>query len=96
MRARKLFVVIAYDITSTKKRNKIAKLIVKYGGRVNLSVFECLLTDSQFEKLRAGISKLVNEKTDQVAYYTLCLDCYTKIIYCPERKKKEISPSTVI
>ncbi len=96
MRARKLFVVVAYDIASTKKRNKIAKLILKYGGRVNLSVFECFLTDSQLVKLKAGIEKLVNEKTDQVAYYTLCLDCYAKIVYYPERKKKEISSSTVI
>jgi hypothetical protein len=47
-------------------------------------------------KLKAGIEKLVNEKTDQVAYYTLCLDCYAKIVYYPERKKKEISSSTVI
>lgn len=96
MKARKIFVVIAYDITSSKNRNRIAKLIIKHGGRVNLSVFECMLTDSQFEKLRGRIAKLVNAKTDQVAYYVLCLDCYTKIIYEPEKKRKEISSSDVV
>ena len=96
MRARKRFVVIAYDITKTKKRNKVVKQILKYGGRVNLSVFECLLTDSQLSKLKDEIAKLIDSKTDQIAYYTLCVDCFTKIVYQPVRKRvKEISPTDV-
>lgn len=96
MRARKRFVVIAYDVTKTKIRNKVVKLVLKYGGRVNLSVFECMLTDSQLEKLEEAISKLIDPKTDQMAYYTLCVDCFTKIVYQPERKRvNEISSSDV-
>ena len=97
MRARKKFVVIAYDIASDKKRRRVEKAVRKYGGRVNLSVFECMLTESQLEKLKVEILKSVNVKTDQVAYYTLCVDCYTNIVYQPERKRKEgISSSTVV
>lgn len=96
MRARKRFVVIAYDITKTKKRNKVVKKVLKYGGRVNLSVFECMLTDSQLLRLQAEIGKMIDPKTDQVAYYTLCVDCFTKIVYQPERKRvKEISSADV-
>ena len=97
MKARKKFVVIAYDIASDKKRRRVEKAVRKYGGRVNLSVFECMLTESQLEKLKAEILKSVDVKTDQVAYYTLCVDCYTNIVYQPERKRKEgISSSTVV
>ena len=96
MRARKKFVVIAYDITKTKIRNKVVKLVLKYGGRVNLSVFECMLTDSQLEKLQGDIGKLIDTKTDQLAYYTLCVDCFTKIVYQPARNRlREISTTDI-
>lgn len=97
MRARKKFVVIAYDITQNKRRRKVEKAVKKYGGRVNLSVFECMLTGTQLEKLKDEIGKALDNKTDQVAYYTLCMDCFSTIVYMPERKKKDsISSTTVI
>jgi len=83
MRAKKLFIVIAYDVTKTKKRNKIAKLLELYGSRVNLSVFECMLTKARFEKLKNQIEIHIDPKTDSVLYYTLCVDCFTKIEMYP-------------
>lgn len=96
MKARKKFVVIAYDITSDKRRRKVENAVKKYGGRVNLSVFECMLTESQLGKLKEDILKIVNSKTDQVAYYILCMDCFAYIVYQPERKRKELVSSTVV
>ena len=44
-----MFVLVAYDISSTRRRNKIAKVLSRYGDRVNLSVFECeFKTAAQF------------------------------------------------
>jgi len=86
-KAKKMFVVVAYDISNTKRRNKIAKLLGHYGSRVNLSVFECLLTKSRFEKLRYEIEPLVEVVTDNIVYYTICFDCFTKIQTYPEIKR---------
>ncbi len=93
MHAKKLFVVVAYDISNTRKRNKIASLLENYGERINLSVFECMLTKSRLRELRKNIEILINKKTDQIVYYTICVDCYTKIIKIPEKK---INASMVI
>ena len=87
MRARKRFVVIAYDITDNRRRTKVADKILQFGGRINLSVFECMLTDSQLAALQEDLSKLIDSKTDKIALYTLCMDCYTKIVYIPEKMK---------
>ena len=43
--------VFAYDISLTKERNKVDKILKEYGFRVQKSVFECVLTENDREKL---------------------------------------------
>lgn len=86
MKARKQFIVVAYDITKTKQRNKVSEVLEQYGKRVNLSVFECMLTVSQLRKLRVKITGCLNPKTDKVIYYPLCIECFSKIVYDPPAK----------
>jgi len=87
MKARKIFCVVAYDIQNDKKRNKVSKSLEEFGVRINLSVFECMLTSSQLNKLQIKTAKLIDPQTDLIVYYTICVDCYTKIRYQPEQKK---------
>lgn len=98
MRARKKFVVIAYDIVNNRRRRKVEKEVSMYGVRVNKSVFECMLSDSQLEKLKASVLKLLDAKTDQVVYYTLCLDCFASIVYQPERRRpaEELGSTSIV
>lgn len=56
MRATKVFTVIVYDICDNKRRYKIAKLLRQYGSPVNLSVFECMLTETVDESYRNNLS----------------------------------------
>lgn len=86
MKARKQFIVVAYDITKAKQRNKVSEVLEQYGKRVNLSVFECMLTASQLRKLRSKIAGYLNPKTDKVIYYPLCIECFSKIVYDPPEK----------
>lgn len=88
MRIKKTFYVIAYDIKDDRIREKISKLLEKYGVRVNYSVFECLFTDKQFLSVQEKIGKLINKRSDNVIYYYICLDCYTKIVYQPQKAFK--------
>ena len=97
MRARKKIVVIAYDISQAKRRRRVVNAVMKYGGRINLSVFECMLTEAQLVRLKTEIGNVLDAATDQVAYYTLCVDCFTAIKYQPERKRADTeSPTTVV
>lgn len=96
MRARKRFVVIAYDISDNRRRTKVADKILQYGGRINLSVFECMLTDSQLLSLQVDLSNLTDSKTDKIALYCLCMDCFTKITYIPDKKKTANKSTAVV
>lgn len=74
----KQFIVIAYDITDDKKRQKVAKLLETSGERCNFSVFECLLAESKIKILQKKIDQIINKKTDCVLFYYLCKSCIEK------------------
>ncbi len=86
MRTKRIFCIVAYDVTDTKRRNKVIKLVEPYGKRINYSVFECMMTRTQFEAMCSKLAKTVNSKTDKIAIYPICLDCYGKTRYIPDIK----------
>jgi len=86
VRAKRIFCVIAYDISDNRQRNRVVKMLQKYGVRVNLSVFECIFTESQFEKVKKAIETKIS-RDDSIVYYTICVNCYTKIVYQPKRMR---------
>jgi CRISPR-associated protein Cas2 len=66
-----LFYVVTYDVPCDKRRRKIAKLLEGYGQRVQYSVFECVLTDNQYQELKQRMKKRVNLTEDSVRFYPL-------------------------
>ena len=76
---KKKFVVVAYDITSNRRRKKISDRLCRDGNRVNLSVFEVLVTQSDFKRLQADLNSLIKAETDTIIYYPMCLDCIARI-----------------
>lgn len=88
-RAKKIFCVIAYDISDDKRRNQVVKLLDKYGVRVNFSVYECLFTAARFKQIQETMLKRINTDEDQVVYYPICVNCYTRIIYQPMKEDEQ-------
>ena len=86
MKARKKLYVIAYDISDNKNRSRIEKLISRHGKRVNKSVFECMVTEGQYNKLVLSLSALIDVKTDDIVIYKVCVDCYASSCSIPVKK----------
>jgi len=64
--------LVAYDISDDAKRQKVGKLLSKYGFRIQYSVFYIpSASESEIEKLRLEIKHIVNRKTDRVFFYPL-------------------------
>ncbi|MEW6418386.1 MAG: CRISPR-associated endonuclease Cas2 [Nitrospirota bacterium] len=47
-----MFVMVSYDIKDDLIRRKVQKILEGFGERVQYSVFECLLTDSQYKNMK--------------------------------------------
>lgn len=71
-----MFVLITYDVNITspngaKRLRKVSKACLDYGKRVQNSVFECVLTESQFIILKNQLNGIIDEKQDSVRFYLL-------------------------
>ncbi|PJM75283.1 CRISPR-associated endonuclease Cas2 [Bifidobacterium simiarum] len=71
-----MMVVVTYDVnteTSAGKRRlrNVAKICMKYGQRVQNSVFECLVTPSDYLLLKHDLSAIMDETCDSLRYYNL-------------------------
>ncbi len=69
--------VISYDIVDDNRRNKVAKVLLDYGSRVQFSVFEVTLTE-KIPEIKERLSPLINQKEDNVRYYMICKGCEHK------------------
>ncbi len=66
-----LFYLVTYDIPCNKRRKKVSDLLEGYGQRVQYSVFECVLTKSQYEELRFRLKKKIKTEEDSVRVYPI-------------------------
>ena len=73
------FYVIAYDISSDKRRTKVHKILSGYGHWTQFSLFECYLTEKEYLRLRSVLDRHIEEKHDTVRFYPLCNACQKKV-----------------
>lgn len=71
-----MLVLITYDVNTVtaagrKRLSKAAKICTNYGQRVQNSVFECLLDNTQLTVVRDKLRKVIDEKTDSLRIYNL-------------------------
>jgi len=70
------FIIVSYDIVEDRRRLKVAKLLLDFGGRrVQRSVFECYITPANLDRLRQRVERLIEAKEDSVRFYRLCDEC---------------------
>ena len=76
----RLNILVSYDITDDRRRNRLVKVLKDYGSRVQYSVFELQVKPLQLGELQERIESIININEDNVRYYTLCASCIKKVI----------------
>lgn len=70
--------LIAYDISSDRRRNRVAKLLQSWGYRIQESVFQLRTSRADLDEIISDLEKIVDSKDDVVHIYTLCSSCEGK------------------
>lgn len=71
-----MLVLVTYDVhteTEVGKRRlrRVAKVCKNFGQRVQYSVFECKVTQSQFEELERQLLQIIDKDEDNLRFYRL-------------------------
>jgi CRISPR-associated protein Cas2 len=72
----RLDILVTYDVNTVSEEGKarlarVAKICKNYGQRVQMSVFECRVTNAQLEELEAKLLKVIESDKDSLRIYTL-------------------------
>lgn len=71
-----MMVLVTYDIGTTspggvKRLQKVAKKCQSFGQRVQNSVFECLLDNTELVQLKHELTEIIDEEHDSLRFYIL-------------------------
>lgn len=73
------FLVVTYDVPSDRRRVRLHNLLCNFGTPVQYSVFECLVTEAELDRLQAAVKGAIKPRLDDVRYYFLCSACQKRI-----------------
>jgi CRISPR-associated protein Cas2 len=77
--------VVAYDISSDRRRQKVLSALKDFGMPVQFSVVECHLDRARLALLKERIHALLDKRRDRLTIYALCGNCF----FLAERLGKE-------
>jgi CRISPR-associated protein Cas2 len=85
---RRLYVV-AYDISSDRRRRKVHESLCGFGQWTQYSLFECHLSEKELLLLRGKLDKLLEPDEDSLRFYPLCAACVGKVETIGSRAPEE-------
>lgn len=75
---RNMLHLVAYDIRHPVRLRRVAKVCLDFGIRVEYSVFECDLSDENFQRLWVALQHEIDEE-DAILAYRICGSCVQRI-----------------
>ena len=70
-----MLTLVAYDIADHKRLTRVAKVCEDFGVRVQYSIFECRLEESDFQKFWRQLLQEIEDKEDRLVAYKIDANC---------------------
>lgn len=96
-----MFVLITYDVntmsqTGQKRLRQVAKACTNYGLRVQNSVFECVVTESQFLILQSVLESIIDFELDSICFYFLGKNYQRRVKRMGKKTTYDVSEELII
>ncbi len=69
------FVVVVYDIPCDRVRTRVCNELKNYGDHVQLSVFECVLSEEKYLQMKEALEEIIEGAEASVRFYRICRSC---------------------
>ena len=73
--AGQMLTIVAYDITDAKRLARVAHVCEDYGVRVQYSIFECRLDETEFADFWLKLLEEIDEDDDRLVAYKIDARC---------------------
>lgn len=96
-----MLVLITYDVNTESKAGKtrlrkVAKQCVNYGQRVQNSVFECVLDNTQFSVVKHILEKIIDVEKDSLRFYVLGNNYKNKVIHIGAKESFDVTDTLIV
>jgi len=96
-----MMVLITYDVEVTsecgaKRLRQVSKACRDYGQRVQNSVFECVVDQSTFIRLKMKISSIIDHEKDSIRFYFLGRNWQNHIEYMGRVTSFDVTSELII
>jgi CRISPR-associated protein Cas2 len=75
-----MLVLVVYDISNDRRRDRLATFLEGYGRRVQESVFECFLSLQEMAALHLKVKEKVKPAEDNVRFYWIPVDAVPRTL----------------
>lgn len=85
-----LYLIIAYDTPSDKRRRRMFRALQAYGERKQLSLFEARVSRTQWAELRGKLEAIVDTAEDTLAAYFLSPEALGRVWRVGHRAARDV------
>jgi CRISPR-associated protein Cas2 len=75
-----MLVLVVYDISDDRRRDRLATFLEGHGRRVQESVFECFLSLQEMKDLHHKVKRRVKPSEDNVRFYWVPADAVPRTL----------------
>lgn len=96
-----MYLLVTYDVCTetaegARRLRQVAKCCMDFGRRVQNSVFECKITESDYVKMKARIMSIIDSEKDSIRIYNLTKNYATKIEHYGKETTFNIDDALII
>ena len=96
-----MLVLITYDVNTEnklgrKRLSEVAKTCEKYGQRVQNSVFECRIDESQFVVIKNILVSMIDKDKDSLRFYKLGNNYSNKVLHFGSKREFNVDEPMIL
>ena len=96
-----MYVLVAYDVSTITKEGRrrlrrVAQVCLNYGQRVQLSVFECAVGETDLARLRHDLLEEMNPDEDSLRLYLLGEDPQRRVEHYGQKPTIDFEDTLVL
>ena len=96
-----MLVLVTYDVSTTtpegrRRLRRVARVCKNFGQRVQYSVFECQVNDTQWVRLKHDLLEEMNPHEDSLRFYFLGEDATKRIEHYGEKPSIDFEDALII